>query len=166
MILEVFFFKIFSNKVGQFFIVVSDSPVFLVIKWTLFANFFMTLRFCRCSVLFLFLLPSVILVLTVPFPFLFHFLIIFMMLRFCLCQAEFSWCLQGDTALSFFKKLWGLESKFLESKNFHSEPDGVFFHMTCLFFLTCSVFLSVCFHLVTLFVCVCFCLINLFVSLK
>ena len=38
-----------------------------------------------------------------------HFLIIFMMLRFCLCWAEFSWCLQDFTSLSFFNNLWGLE---------------------------------------------------------
>ena len=41
---------------------------------------------------------------------------------------------------------------FLESKNFHLEPDRIFFHMTCLFFVTYSVLLSVCFRLVTLFV--------------
>ena len=50
------------------------------------------------------------------------------------------------------------------SKNFHSETDGVFFHMTCLVFLTCSVLLSVYLCLVTLFtlfICVCFSLTNL-----
>ena len=69
----------------------------------------MTLRFCWRSVSFLFLLPPVIRVLTVPFPFLFHFLIIFVLFGFCLRRADFSSCLQDDTALSFFIKLWGLE---------------------------------------------------------
>ena len=55
---------------------------------------------------------------------------------------------------------------FLESKNFHSEPGGVFFRMTCLFFLTCSMLLSICFRLVTLVVYACFCFINLFVLLN
>ena len=38
---------------------------------------------------------------------------------------------------------------FLESKNFHSKPDRIFFHMTFLLFLTCSVPLIVCFRLIT-----------------
>ena len=39
---------------------------------------------------------------------------------------------------------------FLERKNFQLEPDRRFFHMICLFFMTCSMLFSVFFHLVTL----------------
>ena len=76
---------------------------------------------------------------------------------FRLQPCSFTYRTVGTFSISVLKSCEFL----LESKNFHSEPVRIFFDMTCLFFLTCSVLLSVCFRLVTLFVCVCFCLINL-----